>query len=239
MIDRLTRRALTISLGVHAALLLATFVAFGPSDPTRPPEPPRPMPAPARPAPTAKPMAPAPAPTVRAEDRIQPAAGPLPALGPGGHPPTVVSHRPTDRMAGTTTTRGRDGEGDAPAVLPAATPGQAPTLAALQGRTRNVRLDDELVRLQTARTMIELAARAEYRRTWSTHSTRITRRDLIVWVQLDARGYVLRGGLFHCSTGVAEVDAAIGRWLNAAGEDRIRLPSLPTGVTHHLELRLP
>ncbi len=229
MIDRITKRSALTSLVFHAGLcVLAFWPAWRHS--LTPPELPAQLPATA----PRLVLAPTPAPA---------AAPPLPVLSdaglPGAQPDSAIdafTPRASDHP-GTSHSRGVGGELPGLATVPAL-PGATP-IAIAGGRTATPsepELDREQRRYADAATFLENRLQDEYRRSWTRFTPRVTGRQVVLRVTVDARGHVTAAELLS-HTGVAELDTAIERWLRRT-DPPLGLPPLTSGRPHPFRVTL-
>lgn len=234
--DRITRRSAYVSLTLHGALAAASLIAFG-----SPPPPPPPARIPSAGMPAAPPPAPADlAPlSIAAEDAVlAPAPQRLPGLTPGSPPLPplpIVRATPTDRQGGERSRGGGGPDRRAAVDLPTAE-GGSPALRAARSAHRNPALTHEQDMLATAQQFLDGSISRAYHRRWRGYATQISNRRLVVWVVVDQRRRVQRGGLYQCSTGSPELDRAIEGLLF---EKDFGLPPIAPGVTTWFQVTLP
>ena len=113
-----------------------------------------------------------------------------------------------------------------------------PMAAALRTSTSAIARPNASARglCRTAATTVQIFIENTFRARWAGLRTRITRRDLILWLRVDAGGRIASGGLFQCSTGLADLDRAIERWLTT---EVTGLPRIEAGVDHFIRVELP
>lgn len=232
MIDPLTRSAWLMSVIIHAVVVVIATVGLFPR--RSPPPPPQDQTVPAAPAPE-------PADTfgdfILAEDSFAapPAATTLPAapLPPGIVPVVPTSMARPDRD----TSRGQSGTQRSDIALPPLDAPPTPELERIRSRMSARAATDwaENHRRDTAGHLYYLIHHA-YLARWRHHATRITNRDLVVWLQSDPQGRIIQGGLFQCTTGVEELDRAITHWLL---NEKLGLPQLDAASIEYFRIKLP
>ncbi len=223
-VDRITRRSISVSLAVHLVLVLIALVRM----PwwSSPPPPPTPSVTAVPPssrggelvlAPEAQ-RAPVPAlPALTAAQQPQPA---LPAL-------PVVMPAPMRRHELGNPSEGADDHGRRDAALPKAAASNAGVAAELRGRASAPELshDDDMRR--TAANLLQGLIEAQWIRSWSHHRPAVTNRAVFLEIRHDGRGRILAGRVAPGTTGVEELDRAIGRWLTDGG---LVLPPFAAGT---------
>lgn len=222
--DGTDRRAWLSSLVLHGILVAAALIHVAGGDPPPPP-------AVAVPAPET----PATAPLILAEDAFVPLpqSQPLPDRPLPEAPilrATSLAPRADEASSGQLHT---EPEPPTPARWDARA---TPILDALRGQARSAPRDWDEDNRRTAATTLQIFIENTFRARWSGLRTRISRRDLVLWLRVDAGGRITGGGLFHCSTGLADLDRAIERWLTT---EVAGLPRIEAGIEHFVRVELP
>lgn len=239
--DNVERRAWMISLILHGGLVLVTLIGFG-GGPTNPPLPPLP-PLPEmvdRPEAIKKTPPPAALPElemVLAEDAVLPVTADvaLPALplGQASVPilmPSSLAPKAKEASAGTDHTL-------PDIVKSGAEVATLPTLETIRAkRSAALPANWEEDNRRTAATTLQMFLEQKFWQQWRALSTRISQRDLVLWIETDSTNHIARGGLFHCSTGLEDLDRSIEHWLT---HSLVGLPPVAPNTTHYIRIRLP
>lgn len=223
--DGTDRRAWLVSLVLHGVLVAAASIRIADGDP----------PPPSDAAVPAAPDVPTTAPLILAEDAFVPLplGQPLPDRPLADLPILhATSLAPRAEAASPGPVRAED-EPPTPARWDARA---TPILDALRGQARSAPRDWDEDNRRTAATTVQIFIENTFRARWAGLRTRITRRDLILWLRVDAGGRIASGGLFQCSTGLADLDRAIERWLTT---EVTGLPRIEAGVDHFIRVELP
>ena len=225
--DALERKSWALSLAIHAALVLSSLFSFG-------------VPILALRS-AAHPPPPTPATPSRGEVVLAPEV-----VGSGGMPvlpslpalaaqPSVITPAATS-FAGEIRSRGMSPSLSSPVVLPQASTQPTPLSDALRGQQANPALSREAANRATAADHLDFLVYNAFPRLWRGYATQITNRRLVIEVIADERGVIRRAALFHCTTGVPELDRAIADWLVEQGTS---LPRLPAGQALRFAVALP
>jgi hypothetical protein len=229
--DAVDRRAFTVSLVIHGVLIAVTLIGIHPRGPEAPiPEP-------------STVLAPAPAAQedlgfTLAEDAfaVVPAAPTLPALGARPLSERILHATPM-LPPGPLTSRGSSGTQTQNLRLPESTAATNSELTALQARLSTPRaVDSAEDNRRNAATSLQIFLENAFQRQWRQQATRITNRTLVIWIETNRANQIERGGLYHCTTGVADLDLAIDRWLVSG---TIGLPPITPGVIHYVRIEIP
>jgi hypothetical protein len=121
-------------------------------------------------------------------------------------------------------------------LLPQAEAVATPLGDALRGQRSNPRLSAEAASRATGADHLDYIIGEAYRRLWRGYASQITNRILVIEVEADGTGTVHRAGLFHCTTGVPELDRAITAWLV---QEEVNLPRLLAGQVLRFVVVLP
>ena len=225
--DAIERKSWVLSLAIHVAVVLSSWFSFGipvlalRSAANQPP---------------AAPAAPTLGEVVLAPDSAT-AGGmaTLPSLPPLAGQPTVITPAATS-FAGELRSRGSSPSRTAPVALPQATAPATPLSDALRGQHANPALSREAANRATAADHLDFLIYGAFPRLWRGYATQLTNRRLVIEVIADERGVIRRAALFHCTTGVSELDRAITDWLVEQGTS---LPRLPAGQALRFAVALP
>lgn len=223
--DAIARKSWLLSFAVHAVLVLVSLFGFR-------------LPVPAPRAPASPPPVPAAATggeIVLAPDAAFPASPhavlpPLTASLPTSIAPAATS------FPGRFTSRGDHSDRSAPVALPQASAATTPLSDALRGQQTNPALSREAANRATAADHLDFLIYHAFPRLWRGYATQLTNRRLIIEVIADERGIIRRATLFHCTTGVPDLDRALADWLVEQGTS---LPRLPAGQALRFSVRLP
>lgn len=222
--DGTDRRAWSISLVLHGVLVAVSLIRLA-SDDVQPP------------ADTATPIpeAPTTAPLILAEDAFVPL--PLGQPLPDRPLPEAPILRATSLAP--QAAEASPGQIRAKAEPPTQTQWDAqatPILDALRGQARSAPRDWDEDNRRTTATTLQIFIENTFRTRWTGLRTRITRRDLVLWLRVDSAGRITDGGLFHCSTGLPDLDRGIERWLTT---EVTGLPRIEAGIEHFVRVELP
>ncbi len=234
MIDPLTRSAWLSSVIIHAVVILIATVGLFPR---RSPPPAILLEQAVPAAPAAPKQADAFGDLIFAEDSFVVAPKP-PALPPAPLPSGIVPMVPTSMARpDRDTSRGQSGTQRSDIALPPLNAPPTPELERIRSRMSARAATDwaENHRRDTAQ-HLDYLIRHAYLARWRHHATSITNRDLVVWLQPDAQGRIVQGGLFMCTTGVEELDRAITHWLL---NEKLGLPQLDAASIEFFRIRLP
>ena len=231
--DAIERKSWVLSLVIHAALVVVSLFGIGlpvlalRSASSSPPPPPQVS------APHVS------GDIVLAPESVDGGSGslpPLPSLSASSSPDVqAIAPAPTN-YAGNEHSRGDQTRHRAPVDLPQASAVPTPLSDALRGQRENPQLSIEAANRATAADHIDFIINRAYPRLWRGFATQITNKRLIIEVIADERGIIRRASLFHCTTGVADLDRAITDWLVQQGTS---VPKLPAGQALRFIVVLP
>jgi hypothetical protein len=230
--DTIERKSWGLSLAIHVALVVVSLFSFRlPAWSSRSASPPLP------PAPTAAQHS---GEVVLAPDAASgEGLGAFPALPPlSGQPaPSADVIVPASTsFPGKERSRGDRPGRSAPVDLPKASALSTPTMDALLGQRSNPTLSKDAANRATAADFVDFKVKQHYSEKWKGYASQITNRSLVVELVADEHAVIRRAALFHCTTGVADLDRAICDWLV---EERTNLPPIPAGQALRFVVVLP
>jgi hypothetical protein len=230
MMDSIERKSWALSLAIHVALVLISLFGIGiPVLALRSASPP-PQPVPA-PRATGE--------VVLAPESVDGGSGSLPPLPSLSASPLrgiqAIVPAPTN-FPGKERSRGDSPGQRAPVELPQASAAPTPMSDALRGQHANPQLSAEAANRATAADHIDFIIKRAYPKLWRGFATQITNRNLFIEIIADERGIIRQANLFHCTTGVPDLDRAITDWLVQQGTN---VPRLPAGQPLRFVVVLP
>jgi len=229
--DAIEKKSWVLSVAIHAALVLMSLFSFG--------VPVLALRSAANSLPPIPPDSQRHGEVVLAPDSTASAAlGGLPPLPPlSGQPaPSADVIQPAETsFPGNDRSRGDRPGHVAPVELPRASM-PSPLSDALRGQHSNPSLSVDAASRAAAADHVDFLVNYHYPRLWRGYASQITNKLLVIEVVADERSIIRKAALFHCTTGVPELDRAICDWLVEQGTS---LPRLPAGQALRFAVNLP